>query len=96
MKVTLRASTGVSILLWREDHSFLARRPGEASEPQVCLAVDLFEVIAELTGLDLEQGVHAAEAIKLADAARRRLHAPTQDHEQSDDESSAEAGGGSG
>jgi hypothetical protein len=37
------------------------------------LAADLFEVIAELAGLDLEQGPQAQEAIDLATAARRRL-----------------------
>jgi len=42
----------------------------------VCLAVDLFEVIAELSGLDLEDRAEAAEAVALAEEARRRLGFP--------------------
>jgi hypothetical protein len=49
---------------------------------QICLAVDLFEVIAELAGLDLERHEQAAEAIGLAEEAQRRLgisHGPSDD-----------------
>jgi hypothetical protein len=42
-------------------------------EPQVCLPVDLFEVIAELAALDLEREEDAREAVRLANDARRRL-----------------------
>ena len=51
----------------------LRRRAGAEKEPQVCLAVDLFEVIAELAALDLEQSDHAREAIELADAVQTDL-----------------------
>jgi hypothetical protein len=43
------------------------------TEPQICLAVDLFEVIAELAGLDLEDASQSAEAVALADRAQREL-----------------------
>ena len=42
----------------------------EKSEPEVCLAVDLFEVIAEL---DLESDAGAAEAVRLSEEAQQRL-----------------------
>ena len=73
MKVTLRASTGAGIVVWCERDSFYARPADAVSEPQICLAVDLFEVVAEIADLDLEDPEQAAEAIALADDARRRL-----------------------
>jgi hypothetical protein len=73
MKVTLRASSGARIVVWRERDSFYARPADVVSEPQICLAVDLFEVVADIAGLDLEHREQAAEAIALADDARRRL-----------------------
>jgi hypothetical protein len=73
MRVTLRASSGIRILVWREDQEFHARRVDAADRTQICLGVDLFEVIAELAELDLESEGGAAEATKLADEARRRL-----------------------
>jgi hypothetical protein len=73
MKVTLTASTGAKILVWREDVMFHARRADLAGEAQVCWAIDLFEVIAELAGLDLEEGPETAEAMRLAASAQRRL-----------------------
>jgi hypothetical protein len=73
MKVTLTASTGAKILVWREDEMFYARRAETAGEAQICLAIDLFEVIAELAGLDLEHGVQTAEAMRLSARAQRRL-----------------------
>jgi hypothetical protein len=91
VKVTLRTTMGVTIVVWRVDLMFHARRAGEAVEPQVCLAVDLFEVIAELAGLDLELGGQAAEAISLADEAQRRLQSPSSDDKGIGDNSSAEA-----
>ncbi|HWK17917.1 MAG TPA: hypothetical protein VNR66_10735 [Solirubrobacteraceae bacterium] len=44
-------------------------------DTQVCLAMDLFERVAELASLDLdlERGAEAAEAIELAESALRRL-----------------------
>lgn len=74
MKLTLTTSTGIEIVVWRDDEMFHARRANEASEPQICLGVDLFEVIAELANLDLDAMPDAAEAVLLADDAQRRLH----------------------
>jgi hypothetical protein len=74
MKVTLNASTGAKILVWREEEIFHARREGTAElDAQACLAVDLFEVVAELAGLSLDDGAQAAEAMNLAELAQRRL-----------------------
>ncbi len=73
MKVTLTATTGARILVWLHDEMFHARHAEMHSEPQICLAVDLFEVIAELAGLDLEHPVQSAEAVTLANHARLRL-----------------------
>jgi hypothetical protein len=79
MTVSLTASTGAKILVWREKDMFAALRAGGAAEAQVCLGVDLFEVIAELAGLDLDDERDADEATGLADAARQRLSSlPTQ------------------
>lgn len=72
MKVTLRASSGIRILVWREDQEFHARRV-DTADTQICLGVDLFEVIADLAELDLESEGGAVEATKLADEAQRRL-----------------------
>jgi hypothetical protein len=81
IKVTLQASTGAKILVWHHGdmfHAELARRPLRARmvgvrEPQVCLAIDLFEVIADLAALDLEREEEAEEAVELANDAQRRL-----------------------
>ena len=73
MELTLTASTGAKIHIWREEDLFHATRPDADAAPQICLAVDLFEVIAELARLDLEDATEAAEAISLADRAQRRL-----------------------
>lgn len=73
MPLTLRASTGAKILVWRENDLYHAQRSDSSTDTQVCLAMDLFEVIAELAGLDLERGAEAAEAIELAESALRRL-----------------------
>jgi len=85
MKLTLRPSTGAAILVWREGETYCARPAGSAIEPQVCLAVDLFEVIAELVGLDLEHDGDAAEALRLSDDAQRRLRRPASDDNDDDD-----------
>jgi hypothetical protein len=74
MKVTVRASTGAAVHVWHEFDSYYARRADTTDEPQICLGVDLFEVIAELAGLDLEESPQAAEALGLADDARRSLN----------------------
>ena len=93
MKLTLTASTGIDIVVWRDDEMFHARRASEATEPQICLGVDLFEVIAELAELDLDETADAAEAVLLADDAQhapaRRRHrgrlAPRQDSATDED-----------
>ena len=75
MKVTLAASTGLKVEVWREEDLFHALRSGDAAEPQTCLAVDLFEVIAEVAELDLDDPTESAEAVSLAGQALRHLHA---------------------
>ena len=73
MTVTLTASTGAKILVWRETDMFAAQRAGASEEAQICLGVDLFEVVAELAGLDLDDEEQCGEATRLADDARQRL-----------------------
>jgi hypothetical protein len=73
MTVTLTASTGAKILVWREKDMFAALRAGAAEEAQICLGIDLFEVIAELAGLDLDDEEESDEATRLAEGARQRL-----------------------
>ncbi len=83
MKVTLTASTGAKILVWRQDDVFSARRAGSAEPAQVCLPVDLFEVIAELAELDLESAAGAAEATELAARAQKQIDASAQEERPS-------------
>jgi hypothetical protein len=71
--ITLTASTGAKIIVWRDREMFHSRRADTATEAQICMGIDLFEVIADLAGLDLEQGPGAAEALTLAEHAQRRL-----------------------
>ena len=73
MTMSLTASTGAKILVWREKDMFAALRAGGSEEAQVCLGIDLFEVIAELAGLDLDDGEQSEEATRLATEARQRL-----------------------
>jgi hypothetical protein len=73
MQVTVRASNGAAVLVWHQLDSYYARRAETTDVPEVCLGVDLFEVIAELAGLDLEESGQAAEAVRLADDAQRSL-----------------------
>ena len=73
MKIKQTASTGADVVVWRENEMFHARLAGSASEPQICLAVDLFEVIAELAGLDLDDSRQAAEAVALAEQLQQQL-----------------------
>jgi hypothetical protein len=73
MKLTVQATTGAKILVWRQGD--LIHASGESGQdPQVCLAVDLFEVIADLAGLDLDRKPQAAEAVSLADGALAALN----------------------
>jgi hypothetical protein len=79
MTVTLTASTGAKILVWREKDMFAALLAGGNEEAQICLGIDLFEVIAELAGLDLDDLRQSGEATRLAIEARQRLASlPTQ------------------
>ena len=73
MTVTLTASTGARILVWRENDMFAASRAGAAEEAQICLGIDLFEVVADLAGLDLDAEREADEATRLAHRARLAL-----------------------
>jgi hypothetical protein len=70
------ASTGVNLEIWRNDGLFHAAPADGRGQPQVCLGVDLFEVIAELAGLDLEDADHAGEAERLAEHAKHKLGSP--------------------
>ena len=58
--------------VWRDAELFYLARAGQApADVEVCLAVDLFEVIAELGGLDLERAGSLADfAITLSDGRR--------------------------
>jgi hypothetical protein len=78
LKVTVRASNGAQIRVWRENDLYYARPTGSAVEPQICVAADLFEVIAELAGLNLEVKVQSAEAVRLSIEAQRELEDPAE------------------
>ena len=77
MEVTLRASTAAKILVWLENASYHVQLADRTDAPRICSQMDLFEVIAELAGLDLEEGAQAAEAMTLAEVAERRLRRPS-------------------
>jgi hypothetical protein len=79
MEVTLTASTAAKIVVWKERELYHAQRLELPANPQVCLAVDLFEVIAELAGLDLEQPDQCAEAANLSERAQSQLIDATAD-----------------
>ena len=74
-KVALRVSTGVRLVVWREDDMYHARVADSIVAAQICLPIDLFEVIAELSGLDLDHSGQAAEAMALSTRAQRLLAA---------------------
>jgi hypothetical protein len=71
--VTVTASTGALVRVSRHGEIFHAGRAGRQSATQICLAVDLFEIIAELAGLELEDADQADEAMQLSEQALRRL-----------------------
>jgi hypothetical protein len=73
VKVVLETSTGIEIEVWREDELYHAHRVGRDEEPQICLGIDLFEVISELADLDLDSDSGSAEAVRLAEQAQREL-----------------------
>jgi hypothetical protein len=85
MQVTLKANNGAKILVWREDDLFSARRAGDpVEETQTCLGLDLFEIVAELADLDLEDGSQAAEAIELSTTAQRQLTGASETWQEAD------------
>jgi hypothetical protein len=92
MKLRLRASTGTAIDVWRDGETYSARRVGTVRRPEVCLAVDLFEVIAELADLDLDREDEAAEAIRLAEHSQDQLSDPGEGDEGNGDDPSAASG----
>lgn len=73
MTVSFTASTGVNVIVWREKDMFAASRADAAEEAQICLGIDLFEVIAELAGLDLDDEQDTEEANQLSGEALQRL-----------------------
>lgn len=73
MRITVDPSTGVRVHVWREQQLFHAARANAAETPQICLGVDLFEVIAELAGLDLELSAGVEEANRLAQDVQQTL-----------------------
>ena len=73
MKVTVKASTGAAVRVWRANGLFYARKADSTTEPQICVGVDLFEVIAELAGLNLEDSRQSVEAMRLSREAQHRL-----------------------
>lgn len=73
MKVTVEASTGAKIWVWLQDDLVHASGIEDGLDPQVCLPVDLFEVIAELAELDLDSPDQAKEANRLSEQAQRKL-----------------------
>jgi hypothetical protein len=91
MKLRVRASNGTTLLVWREHDTYCARRDGTAIPAEVCLAVDLFEVIAELAGLDLDSDEDASEALRLAEYAQAELNKHHSRDQGNGDDSSAES-----
>ena len=73
MKVSVQASTGRVVSVWRAGALFHAALADGTGNSEVCVAVDLFEVIAELSGLDLERTDHAREALTLSKRAQAEL-----------------------
>jgi hypothetical protein len=91
MKVQVTASNAATVVVWWDGELFHARTQEALGDEQVCLGVDLFEVIAELAGLDLEQQEQAVEALELADSARAELLEAEDDHDDDyDDELSVD------
>jgi hypothetical protein len=74
MSFSLMASTGIVVKVWRQGEVFYAERPEPAPGfVKTCPPIDLSAVIAELAGLDLDDGNHAWEASKLAAAMHQRF-----------------------
>jgi hypothetical protein len=89
LKLRLSASTGTAIDVWREGDTYCARKVGTVRRPEVCLAVDLFEVVAELSGLNLDDAEQASEAMRLADHAQQELAEPDDEEGNGDDTTAA-------
>jgi hypothetical protein len=90
--VRLTPSTAKSVVIWWDGELFHARSSDAAGDDQVCLGVDLFEVIAELAALNLDDEDQAAEALELAQTARAKLldSDEAEDDDDYDDELSAD------
>lgn len=76
MHTIVTATTGARVEVWRDGELFHARVAGQAAEPEICMGMDLFEVIADLAGLALEDQIESAEATRLACEAQQRLGLP--------------------
>lgn len=72
-RITITPSNGVRLNVWRHNDLFTVERDDGQADPQICLGVDLFEVIADLAELDLESAHEADEATKLAAHAQDEL-----------------------
>ena len=48
MQTIVTTTTGALIEVWRDDDLYYARPAGQAAPPEVCVGMDLFEVIADL------------------------------------------------
>jgi hypothetical protein len=93
MKVQMTSTTtGKTVVVSWDGELFHARQKDAVGDAQVCLGVDLFEVVAELAELDLEREGQALEALELANAARTELlDADNDDHDDDfDDELSVD------
>jgi hypothetical protein len=71
--ITLTSSGGVRLEVWLRGDLFHVARSEDETDPEVCLGVDLFEVIAELAELDLDSPDQAKEANRLSEQAQRKL-----------------------
>jgi hypothetical protein len=87
LRVILKASTGAGIQIWLgDDGLFHVAREDVGGQPQICLGVDLFEVIAEMAELDLDDADQSNEALRLADQAQRGLRRPDFELEDEDED----------
>jgi hypothetical protein len=74
MKVIIETSTDARLEVWRDfdggHELFLVKRTEEGPRVvEACLGVDLFEVVGELAGLNLESEPELEEAVDIADQA---------------------------
>jgi hypothetical protein len=86
MKVQMTSTTtGKTVVVSWDGELFHAHQKDAVGDAQVCLGVDLFEVVAELAELDLEREEQALEALELANAARTELLEAADDDDRDDD-----------